>query len=125
MYKKMKILIALVIGCGVSAAVAQPKLVLNITSVDFGNVRVGVFDTRTGWSTFLMTNKGTDTLRVTNIASSKAAFFASPTKIKIAPGGSFVDTLRFVPTVVGAITAELTLSSNDPAVITYKSLASS
>jgi len=112
---KKTILIALVIGCGLSAAFAQPKLVLNITSVDFGNVRIGVFDVRTGWSTFLMTNKGTDTLRVTNITSSKSVFFASPKKVNILPGGSFIDTVRFVPTSLGSVTADLTITSNDPA----------
>jgi hypothetical protein len=97
-----------------SVAVGQPKLVLNTTSIDFGNVKVGVYDPHTGWTTILLTNAGTDTLRVSSISSSDAAFFAQPTSAVIPAGGSFVDTLRFVPAVAGSITGQLTIVSNDP-----------
>lgn len=115
MYKRMVTLIALVLAGGLSIAFGQPKLVVNVASVDFGNVKVGVFDARTGWSTFLLTNKGTDTLRISNISSSLSAFFAAPTRVNIAPGASYVDTLRFVPAAVGLATADLSIVSNDPA----------
>ena len=97
-----------------TAALGQPKLVLNTTLIDFGNVKIGVYDPHAGWTTILLANQGTDTLRVSSIISSDAAFSALPTSATIAPGGLFIDTLRFVPAVEGAVSAQLTIASNDP-----------
>jgi hypothetical protein len=98
-----------------TGALGQPKLVVNTTLVDFGNVQIGVYDPHAGWTTVLFVNQGTDTLRISTINSSDAAFSAQPTSAVIAAGESFVDTVRFVPAVPGAVTAQLTIASNDPA----------
>jgi hypothetical protein len=51
-----------------AGAPAQPKLVLNTSSIDFGNVKLGTYDPRLGWATLLLTNQGTDTLRVADVS---------------------------------------------------------
>jgi hypothetical protein len=98
-----------------TGALGQPKLVVNTTLVDFGNVQIGVYDPHLGWTTVLFVNQGTDTLRISSISSSDAAFSAQPTSAVIPGGESFVDTVRFVPAVPGAASAQLTIASNDPA----------
>jgi hypothetical protein len=94
----------------VTTGLGQPILTLNTPSIDFGNVRVGQFLE----TTLLLTNTGTDTLRIAAIQFSNQSFTARPTSISIAPGGSFVDTLRFVPTTSGRIGSDLAIVSNDP-----------
>ena len=91
-------------------AMAQPRLVLNTSLVDFGNVTVGQTATRT----LLLTNGGTDTLRIADINSAGPQFVAYPKTMTIPPGGSFIDTLRFTPASSGKATADLTIASNDP-----------
>ena len=114
MISKRLLFVPLILSCA-SAALAQPKLVLNTGSIDFGNVKVGTFDPRLGWATLLLTNQGTDTLRVSDVSFTSPAFFALHTTGSIAPGAGFIDTLRFVPPTRGLISATLTIVSNDPA----------
>lgn len=97
-----------------AGAVAQPKLVVNTSSIDFGNVKVGTYDPRLGWATLLLTNQGTDTLRVTDVSFTSPAFFAVHTTVAVPPGAGFIDTLRFVPPTTGLISATLSIVSNDP-----------
>lgn len=108
---RVKIVTFLTLLVGVTRAVAQPSLSVNTVSINFGNVRVGQFLE----TTTLFTNVGTDTLRVTSISMSNPAFISRATSAVIAPrGGFFIDTIRFVPSVTGAITGSLTIASNDP-----------
>jgi hypothetical protein len=110
-----KTLSLLILLLGVTGALAQPKLVLNTSSIDFGNVKVGTYDPRLGWATLLLSNQGTDTLKVSSIGSSSPSFFALHSSVAIPPGTGFIDTVRFVPPSTGLITATLTITSNDPA----------
>ena len=94
---------------GATTALGQPRLVLNTSSIDFGNVQVG----QSGWTTFLLTNIGTDTLRVSSISVTNSAFLLTQSSCLIAPSGTFIDTLLFLPTTPGASTGELLIASND------------
>jgi hypothetical protein len=114
MISKRSFPVALFLLCS-TATLAQPKLVINTSSIDFGNVKVGTFDPRLGWATLLLTNQGTDTLQVTGVSFTSPAFFALHTTAAIPPGEGFIDTLRFTPPTTGLITATLTVVSNDPA----------
>lgn len=110
-----KIVIALcTFVTGTVLSIGQPKLVLNTSSLDFGNVQVGVYDPRIGWVTLLLTNAGTDTLQISSITTSSPTFSIYHTSIIIPPNGSFIDTLRFTPTTVGLVSDLLTILSNDP-----------
>ncbi len=101
---------AMLVLAGTTTAVAQPRLVLNAASIDFGNVTIG----DTAWTTVLLTNAGTDTLSVSSISLSDPAFIPQPTSMVIPPNGSSIDTLRFVPGVAGAYSTQFTIVSNDP-----------
>jgi len=110
MPKKTIILVSCILLIGVTKGIGQPILTLNTPSIDFGNVRVGQFVE----TTLLLTNTGTDTLKISAVLFSNPSFFARPTAMAIAPASSFIDTLRFVPVTTGRITADLTITSNDP-----------
>ena len=81
---------------------------LNTKAISIGNVKVGTFKD----TTVTITNTGNDTLKITNIASSRSTFTARPTVKNIPPGQSLADTLRFAPTVVGADSALVVIQSN-------------
>jgi len=59
-----------------------------------------------------VSNTGTDTLRIQNISSSNSVFSVRPTSRTLALGQSFVDTIRFVPAVIGMGTTSVVVSSN-------------
>jgi hypothetical protein len=88
--------------------VAAPTLQLNTVSVSFGSVKIGQFKD----TTITLTNNGNDTLKISNIASSISKFAALQTKINIAPGQSYIDTLRYTPTFVRTDSAFITILSN-------------
>lgn len=94
---------------------AQPRLVLNTSAIDFGNVQVG----QSGWTTFLLTNIGTDTLFVNSITVTNNSFVLTHGSSTIAPSSSFVDTLLFLPTVFGPIVGQVVIASNDSASPAY------
>jgi hypothetical protein len=113
MVRRIELLVACLLLLGTTTSVAQPELVLNTLSIDFGNVKVGELG-RLGWSTLLLTNKGNDTLRVSDIHFTSPSFYAFPTAAVIGPGQSFVDTIRFSPVAPGPASAQLVIVSNDP-----------
>ncbi|MFA4906976.1 MAG: FG-GAP-like repeat-containing protein [archaeon] len=83
---------------------------LGKSSVFFGNVKVGEFKD----STVVITNIGSDTLKISNIISSNSTFSARPTTRNLPPSKSFSDTLRFIPIVIGNTSGMLLIYSNAP-----------
>ncbi len=90
------------------SAIPHPLLSILSSSISFGNVKVGLYKD----TIITITNNGTDTLKISNMVSSRSTFTARPTIINIGPGQSFTDTLRFMPSVVGADSALITIQSN-------------
>jgi hypothetical protein len=67
-------------------------------------------------TTTTITNNGNGTLKISYITSSNFSliFTARPNVINIAPGESFVDTLRFMPLVAGVDSTLILFVSNAP-----------
>ena len=65
-------------------------------------------------TTVTITNTGVDTLRISSITSSQAAFTVRPAAKNVPPGQSFTDTIRFAPTVQGSASAKILVISNAP-----------
>jgi photosystem II stability/assembly factor-like uncharacterized protein len=63
-------------------------------------------------SVISITNSGNDTLKITDITSSNAAFSARPKVFAIPPGATHKDTLRFHPAIAGYDTCRLVIVSN-------------
>jgi hypothetical protein len=57
-------------------------------------------------------NKGADVLYITSIASSGNPFSVRTVSTSLTPGQSFVDTLRYTPTVLGPASGQIVLTSN-------------
>jgi hypothetical protein len=85
-----------------------PAMQFNTKAIFFGNVKVGTFKD----TTVTITNTGNDTLKISNITSSRSTFTARPTIKNIPPGQSLKDTLRFAPITVGADSALLVIQNN-------------
>jgi hypothetical protein len=80
----------------------------SITNIAFGNVRVGgVKDT-----SISISSAGKDTLRISNIVSTNAAFSVRATTRNLPPGQSFKDTVRFTPASGGNASGLLLISTN-------------
>ncbi|MGA7159906.1 MAG: choice-of-anchor D domain-containing protein [Bacteroidota bacterium] len=92
-----------VMGTGVGQAILH----LSAHSVSFGNVKLGQFKD----TSITITNNGSDTLKITGIASGSAVFTATPSAKNLPPGQLFVDTLQFTPTVIGAAHAAIVITS--------------
>ena len=96
------------IGAYEYASSAEPFLQLNTRDISFGSVRVGQYKD----TTFTITNVGTDTLKISDIAASNSVFGIRPTTRTIPPAQSFLDTVRFTPAVGGSVTAGILITSN-------------
>jgi hypothetical protein len=96
-----------VLGTG---SVQFPILLFSSNTVSFGSVKVGSFKD----TAITITNTGTDTLKISNITTSNSVFSARPTLRKVAPGQSFLDTLRFTPAATGGYTGRIFVVSNAP-----------
>jgi Pro-kumamolisin, activation domain/Abnormal spindle-like microcephaly-assoc'd, ASPM-SPD-2-Hydin len=99
----------------VSATCGSPRAILAIADEgNFGNVCVGsVAD-----ESLIVNNSGTCPLTITDISSSAAEFEPPETlsyPVTVAPGGFLPVPIRFSPTGFGAVTATLTVTSDDPA----------
>ena len=92
----------------VSGATPYPILAFSVPSLSFGSSSVGHYKD----TTIVISNTGTDTLRITNIVGSLPVFTARPTTGTIAPGQTMVDTLRFTPSVGGTIAGRISVTSN-------------
>lgn len=85
-----------------------PVIVLSDSGLFFGPVFLGGSKTQT----LTVSNEGTDTLRVSNIAAGTSFFTAVPTVFKLAPEQEQLVTVRFAPTALGEVSDQLTISSN-------------
>ncbi len=85
-----------------------PVIVLSDSSMPFGPVFVG------GSKTQMLTvsNEGTDTLRVSDIAAGTSFFTAAPKVFKLGPGEKQLVSVRFAPTALGDVSDVLTITSN-------------
>ena len=63
-------------------------------------------------TTVQLVNIGNDLLTITGIASSDTHFNPRPAVVDLLPGQSFRDTIRFTPSLLGEISAEIVLTSN-------------
>lgn len=75
----------------VFAQLMQPKLVLQQSSFDFGDIKQGEIVSHT----FVLTNSGGDLLKITNVQASCGCTAASPEKSELAPGESTDLTVKF------------------------------
>lgn len=88
-----------------------PMVSLSTPDLNFGDILVGDSDSLT----VDLTNDGSDTLMVTDIALNPDGFSVSPTDaFNLAPGASATFTVTFAPTTMGSDTDTLTFSTNDP-----------
>jgi hypothetical protein len=91
-------------GYGTGTAVLQ----LSLSAISFRTVSVGGRKD----TTITITNSGDDTLKISDIASTKGIFSARPTSFVIPPGRSRIDTVRFAPDSAGAREALILFTSN-------------
>ncbi len=76
--------------------------------VSFGTVEIGSFKD----TVIKISNTGKDTLKITSILSTSAAFNVRPTSNNILPSQFFFDTLRFTPSSAGTASGLILVSSN-------------
>jgi photosystem II stability/assembly factor-like uncharacterized protein len=89
---------------------AQPNLEIVPQEYDYGSVIVGSFKDHY----FTFSNTGTDTLYITDITFTNAAFSIQYTHFSIAPGGSGQLPIRFKPTEALVYSSKMQITSNDP-----------
>ncbi len=77
-------------------------------SISFGNVKIG----QSKDTTVAFTNNGNDTLKITGVAASSAAFSAKQSSRSLLPGQSFTDSLTFSPSSIGPVHASILIVSN-------------
>jgi hypothetical protein len=101
-------------GCGGGGG---PAVTLTPTSLKWGKILVGT--TATGKKKVTVTNSGTATLNITNIATS-GDFALAPVAVKkacgstLAAGASCIVKVSFTPTQLGLRTGNLTFTDNAP-----------
>ncbi len=90
----------------------QPQISVVPTSVNFGNVTVGITNTQT----VTVSNPGSANLSVTQATVSGSGFGLSAVTLPLtlAPGGSAALTVSFTPASASSTTGALTLVSNAP-----------
>lgn len=79
--------------------------------IDFGDVRLGGGGAQ---EELVITNRGTDTLQITNATIDNPTFAVSGVPTSLRPRESQRLIVRFTPTALGQQTATLTLETNDP-----------
>lgn len=87
-----------------------PRLIVDPATIDFGIVFLGV----TGTRTFTVSNTRTAALNVSSIVSDNPTVTISPTNFIIDPGQNNVITVHYTPSQYETMTANLTITSNDP-----------
>jgi hypothetical protein len=87
-----------------------PNIAVSDTLLEFGTVYIGYPESKS----FLVSNNGTDVLTVSGIAADQPEFTASPASFQVPVGGNQVVEVTYDPTEVGAASAVLTISSDDP-----------
>ena len=101
-----------VVNLSATGVTPAPQLNLSTSAVNFGSVSVG----STGNSSLTISNTGTADLTVSLLTLSGADFGISgiTTPKTISAGQSAPLTLTFQPTLAGAVSGSLTITSNDP-----------
>ena len=101
-----------VVNLSATGVTPEPQLSLSTTAVSFGSVSVG----STGSSSLTISNTGTADLTVSLLTLSGADFGISgiTTPKTISAGQNAPVTLTFKPTLAGAVSGSLTITSNDP-----------
>jgi len=95
----------------VFAQLMQPKLVLQQTSFDFGDIKQGEIVSHT----FVLTNSGGDLLKITNVQASCGCTAAVPEKSELAPGESTNLPVKFNSTGrTGMQKKTVKIFTNDP-----------
>jgi len=91
-------------GAGIAVPIAQiaPK------NISFGNVLTRRFKD----TVLTISNVGAQTLQISNVVPSHAAFVVRQSSIAISPGQAFVDTITFTPIAPGPASGLLLLLSN-------------
>ncbi len=88
-----------------------PSIAVNRTEFDFGTVFQGTPTLRN----LIISNVGTDDLIISGVAISSPYFNTSvTTPYIIGAAQSAIETVSFLPTVLGELTGTLTLTTNDP-----------
>jgi len=101
-----------VVNLSATGVTPQPQLSLSASAVNFGSVSVG----STGSSSLTISNAGTADLTISLLTLSGADFGISgiTTPKTISAGQNAPVTLTFAPTLAGAVSGSLTITSNDP-----------
>jgi hypothetical protein len=102
-----------VVNLSATAVASAPQIALSSNSVQFGTVTDG----STGSATLLISNNGNADLTISVVSVTGTGFGVSGiTTPKTIPAGQAVSAgLTFQPTVAGAATGTLSITSNDPA----------
>jgi subtilisin family serine protease len=87
-----------------------PDIALNFDSLDYGNVFIGASVT----DTLVVSNEGTDILTVTDISSDNSNYSVDITSFALNPGESQKVVITFAPNIIGVISGNLTITSDDP-----------
>ncbi|MFB0516570.1 MAG: choice-of-anchor D domain-containing protein, partial [Candidatus Neomarinimicrobiota bacterium] len=86
------------------------NIAVSADTLDYGIVFIGWPAT----AELVVSNNGTDSLTVSNIVSSEAAFTVDTTSFILYPGESQAVVVTFAPTAVGVYSGALTITNNDP-----------
>ena len=91
----------------------KPTATLSTNTLAFGSQRVGTPSTPP--QTVTVTNTGTDSLQVFNVAvGGGEPFTVTPTSFALAPGTNTTLTVTFAPTIAGPLTGTVTLTTDEP-----------
>ena len=95
---------------GTSTAAANPQLTVNPTSLSYGSVTVNTPTTKT----VTLTSSGTSDLTVNSASITGAGFsiVSGSLPATLSAGQSMALTVQFNPTTTGALSGQLTISSN-------------
>ena len=103
------------VGCGFtrtssSRGTAQGQLSLSVSSLNFGNVAVGLSNSMT----VLLTNRGNADLTISQVSATGSEFTASGVGAftMLTPGQTTLLTVTFSPAAVGNATGSITLTSD-------------
>ncbi len=93
-----------------SVTVGTPLIQISQKNLLFGTVKVG----QSKALPTTISNAGTNTLSITGITSSNPVFTSTLNAFSLVPSASTVDTIRFTPIVIGAISGLITVANNSP-----------
>jgi len=89
-------------------SIGTPGLTLNSRSLNFPAMNIGQWTD----TVVTVTNTGSDTLKISNVTSSKNYFNIRLTDLIVPPGETRYDTIRFMPDSIGSRSALISFVSN-------------